>query len=169
MSVEVMEESAGEQTSSAPAGKMRVVEARAFRGPSIYAYRRVIRMTLDLGQLEEYPTSKLGDFTDRLIEIIPTLDEHTCSYGERGGFIKRLREGTWIGHVTEHIAIELQCLAGTPVSYGKTRSTGEKEGEYYVVYSYGEEQIGFLAAHLALRLVDSLLPENCAVSNGSIV
>ena len=139
---------------------MRVVEARAFRGPSIYAYRRVIRMTLDLGELEEYPTSKLGDFTERLIEIIPTLDEHTCSYGERGGFIKRLQEGTWIGHVTEHIAIELQCLAGTPVSYGKTRSTGEKEGEYYVVYSYGEEQIGFLAAHLALRLVDSLLPEH---------
>ncbi|HSH38445.1 MAG TPA: acetate--CoA ligase family protein, partial [Chthoniobacterales bacterium] len=159
MSVEVMETLAPQQTSGTPAAKMRVVEARAFRGPSIYAYRRVIRMTLDLGELEEYPTSKLGDFTDRLIEIIPTLHEHTCSYGEPGGFVRRLREGTWLGHVTEHIAIELQCLAGTPVSYGKTRSTGEKEGEYYVVYSYVEEQIGFLAAHLALRLVDSLLPE----------
>ena len=160
MSVEVLETPASESTASAPAGKMRVVEARAFRGPNIYAYRRVIRMTLDLGELENYPTTRLGDFTDRLIETIPTLHEHTCSYGVHGGFVRRLREGTWLGHVIEHIAIELQCLAGTPVSYGKTRSTGDKEGEYYVVYSYVEEQIGFLAAHLALRLVDSLLPEN---------
>ncbi len=136
---------------------MRVVEARAFRGPSIYAYRRVIRLTLDLGQLEAYPTTELGDFTDRLVQIIPTLDQHTCSYGEPGGFVRRLQEGTWIGHVVEHIAIELQCLAGTRVSYGKTRGTGD-DGVYYVVYSYGEERIGFLAAHLALRLVNSLLP-----------
>jgi cyanophycin synthetase len=140
-------------------GKMRVLEARAFRGPSIYAYRRVIRMTLDLGELEDYPTDKLGDFNDRLIAIVPTLHEHTCSYGEAGGFVRRLREGTWIGHVVEHIALELQCLAGTPVSYGKTRGTGD-DGVYYVVYSYKEERIGFLAAYLALRLVDSLLPEN---------
>ena len=140
-------------------GKMRVVDARAFRGPSIYAYRQVIRITLDLGELEDYPTTKLGDFTERLIATIPTLDEHTCSYGERGGFVRRLHEGTWLGHVIEHIAIELQCLAGTPVSYGKTRSTGEKEGEYYIVYSYREEHIGLLAAYLAIRLVNSLLPE----------
>ena len=137
---------------------MRVLEARAFRGPSIYAYRKVIRMTLDLGELENYPTDRIGDFTDRLIEIVPTLHEHTCSYGEPGGFVRRLQEGTWMGHVVEHIAIELQCLAGTRVSYGKTRGTGD-DGVYYVVYSYGEERIGFLAAHMALRLVNSLLPE----------
>jgi cyanophycin synthetase len=133
------------------AGRMRVLEARAFRGPSTYAHRRVIRMTLDFGEPQDYPTSKLRDFTDRLIETIPTLDEHTCSYGVPGGFVQRLREGTWLGHVTEHIAIELQCLAGTRVSYGKTRGTGD-DGVYYVVHSYGEERIGFLAAHLALRL-----------------
>ncbi|HEX8679413.1 MAG TPA: hypothetical protein VF683_05615, partial [Chthoniobacterales bacterium] len=159
MSTETLQAPVAAPADNEPLSKMRVLEARAFRGPSIYAYRRVIRMTLDLGALENYPTSELGDFTDRLLELIPTLDEHTCSYGERGGFVRRLREGTWLGHVVEHIAIELQCLAGTPVSYGKTRGTGE-DGVYYVVYSYREERIGFLAAHLALRLVDSLLPEH---------
>ncbi|HEV3410658.1 MAG TPA: cyanophycin synthetase, partial [Chthoniobacterales bacterium] len=117
------------------------------------------RLTVDLGELERYPTTQLGDFTDRLLQYIPTLDTHTCSYGEPGGFVRRMREGTWLGHVIEHVAIELQCLAGTPVSYGKTRSTGEREGIYYVVYSYREEHIGLLAAYLAVRLVNSLLPE----------
>src|SRR3954452_6087164 len=137
--------------------KLRILDARVFRGPSIYAYRSVIRVTLDLGELERYPTTELGDFTDRLLQYIPTLDSHTCSYGEAGGFVRRMHEGTWLGHVIEHVAIELQCLAGTPVSYGKTRGTGE-DGVYYVVYSYREERIGFLAAHLAMRLVNSLLP-----------
>jgi cyanophycin synthetase len=158
MSAEVLDQPAAEAEAKS-FGNMRVLEARAFRGPSIYAYRRVIRMTLDLGELENFPTTKLGDFTDRLIATIPSLHEHTCSYGEAGGFVKRLREGTWLGHVVEHIAIELQCLAGTPVSYGKTRGTGD-DGVYYVVYSYREERIGFLAAHVALRLVNSLLPPN---------
>lgn len=137
---------------------MRVLEARAYRGPNPYGYRPVIRFKLDLQQLEHYPTSKLGDFTDRLLELIPTLHEHGCSYGEAGGFVRRLREGTWLGHVAEHIALELQGLAGTPVTYGKTRSSGEGEGIYYVVYSYIEERVGLLAGRLALRLVEALLP-----------
>ena len=112
---------------------MRLTEVRVYRGPNLYGYRPVIRWTLDLEALEDYPTTRLGDFTDRLIELIPSLDEHGCSYGQPGGFIRRLREGTWIGHVAEHVAIELQSLAGTPVTYGKTRSTGNKEGEYHVV------------------------------------
>lgn len=137
---------------------MRVFEARAFRGPNPYGYRPVIRFKLDLEQLEQYPTTELGDFTDRLLELVPTLHEHGCSYGEPGGFVRRLREGTWLGHVAEHVALELQCLAGTPVTYGKTRGAGEGEGIYYVVYSYIEEHVGLLAGRLALRLVDHLLP-----------
>ncbi len=137
---------------------MRVLEARAFRGPNPYGYRPVIRFKLDLEQLEHYPTSELGNFTDRLLELMPTLHEHGCSYGEPGGFVRRLREGTWFGHVSEHIALELQCLAGTPVTYGKTRGAGEGEGIYYVVYSYIEEHVGLLAGRLALRLVNHLLP-----------
>ena len=78
---------------------MRIIDARIFRGPSIYAYRPVVRVTIDLGELERYPTIELGDFTDRLLQLIPTLDTHTCSYGEHGGFIRRMREGTWLGHV----------------------------------------------------------------------
>jgi cyanophycin synthetase len=137
---------------------MRVLETRVYRGPNPYGYRPVVRFKLDLGQLEEYPSNELGLFTDRLLELIPTLHEHGCSYGEPGGFVRRLREGTWMGHVAEHIALELQCLAGTPVTYGKTRGTGEAEGVYYVVYSYIEERVGLLAGRLALRLVDHLLP-----------
>jgi cyanophycin synthetase len=138
---------------------MRVLEARVYRGPNQYGYRPVIRFKLDLEQLEQYPTTKLDDFTDRLLELIPTLHEHGCSYSEPGGFVRRMREGTWLGHVSEHIALELQGLAGTPVTYGKTRSTGDGDGIYYVVYSYIEERVGLVAGRLALRLVDSLLPE----------
>ncbi len=145
---------------------MRVLEARAYRGPNPYGYRPVIRFKLDLEQLEQYPTSKLGDFNDRLLELVPTLHEHGCSYGEPGGFVRRLHEGTWLGHVSEHIALELQGLAGTPVTYGKTRSAGEGEGIYYVVYSFIEERVGFMAGRLALRLIDHLLPAELRGAHG---
>jgi len=138
---------------------MRVLETRVFRGPNPYGYRPVIRLTLDLEEIEEFPSSKLPGFTDRLVELIPTLHEHGCSYGEPGGFVRRLREGTWMGHIVEHIALELQCLAGTEVTYGKTRSAPDQPGVYYVVYSYIEEQVGLEAVELALRLVRALMPE----------
>jgi cyanophycin synthetase len=138
---------------------MRVLETRVFRGPNPYGYRPVVRITLDLEELEEYPSDRLPGFTDRLVELIPTLQEHGCSYGEPGGFVRRLREGTWMGHIVEHIALELQCLAGTPVTYGKTRSVKDQHGVYYVVYSFLEERVGAEAGELALRLVRSLLPE----------
>ncbi|NNJ08724.1 cyanophycin synthetase [Chloroflexales bacterium ZM16-3] len=137
---------------------MRVEEVRVYRGPNPYGYRPVIRMTLDLEELEEYPSTQLPGFTNALVALVPTLHEHGCSYGEPGGFIRRLYEGTWIGHITEHIAIELQCLAGTDVTYGKTRSVHDRPGVYYVVYSYAEEQVGRESGDLALRLIRSLLP-----------
>lgn len=101
---------------------MLTLETRVFRGPNPYGYRPVVRLTLDLEELEDYPTTQLPGFTDQLIHIIPTIHEHGCSYGEPGGFIRRMREGTWLGHVIEHVALELQCLAGTPVTYGKSRT-----------------------------------------------
>ncbi|PDV97136.1 cyanophycin synthetase [Candidatus Chloroploca asiatica] len=139
---------------------MRVLETQIFRGPNPYGYRPVIRLTLDLEELEEYPSDRIPGFTDRLIELIPSLQEHGCSYGEPGGFVLRLREGTWIGHIVEHIALELQCLAGTEVTYGKTRSVPDQPGVYFVIYSYREERVGREAGNLALRLVRSLLPEH---------
>jgi cyanophycin synthetase len=138
---------------------MKVLERRVYRGPNFYGYQPMIRLTLDLEELEDYPTLKLPGFNDALLALIPTLHEHGCSYGVPGGFVRRLTEdeGTWLGHVVEHTAIELQNLAGTPVSYGKARGTGEP-GVYYVVFSYQEEQVGLAAADLALKLVRSLLP-----------
>jgi cyanophycin synthetase len=139
---------------------MKILETRVYRGPNLYALWPMIRLRLDLGELEHYPTVELPGFTDRLLEMIPTLWQHGCSYGEDGGFVRRMKEeeGTWLGHVLEHVAIELQCLAGTPVSFGKTRGEGLPKGQYYVVYSYIEEEVGLAAGDLALRILRHLLP-----------
>jgi cyanophycin synthetase len=139
---------------------LRIVDTRVYRGPNLYALRPVIRLRVDLGELEDYPTLKLPGFVDRLLAAIPTLAEHTCSYDEPGGFIRRMTEddGTWLGHVLEHVAIELQCLAGTRVSYGKTRSHDLPKGQYHVIYSFEEESVGLEAGELGLRLIRHLLP-----------
>src|SRR5919106_4118536 len=139
---------------------MKILETRVYRGPNLYALWPMIRLLVDLGELEEYPTIKLPGFADRLLAEIPTLAEHTCSFGEPGGFVRRMKEdeGTWLGHVLEHVAIELQVLAGTPVSFGKTRGEGLPYGHYHVVYSFVEEAVGVAAGRLALRLIRHLLP-----------
>lgn len=143
-----------------------VLDVRVYRGPNPYGYRPVVRFRLNLGSLENYPTTKLESFTERLLEIVPTLAEHGCSYGVPGGFVRRMQEGTWLGHVAEHVAVELQCLAGTPVTYGKTRSVRQQPGVYDVVYSYLEESVGLRAGWLALRLISSLLPDDLAKIEG---
>ncbi len=140
---------------------MKLLETRVYRGPSLYGYRPVIRLTVDLEDLENYPSTKIPGFVDRLLADVPTLDEHGCSYGHTGGFVKRLREGTWFGHITEHVALELQCLAGTPVTYGKTRGAG-RDGVYHIIYSFEEERVGKRAGDLALRYLRSILPEGFA-------
>ena len=139
---------------------MKILDTRVYRGPNLYARWPMIRMLVDLGELEEFPTVKLPGFADRLLEIIPSLWQHGCSYGEDGGFVRRMKEdeGTWLGHVLEHVAIELQVLAGTPVSFGKTRGEGLPAGQYNVVYSYVEEAVGLAAGELALRTIRHLLP-----------
>ncbi len=139
---------------------MKILETRVYRGPNLYALGPVIRLRVDLGELEEYPTLRLPGFNERLLALIPTLQEHGCSYGEPGGFVRRLREdeGTWLGHVLEHVAIELQCLAGTPVTYGKTRSEGLPAGQYHVIYSFAEEAVGSAAGELGLAVIHHLLP-----------
>jgi cyanophycin synthetase len=136
---------------------MSVMERRVYRGPNPYGYRPVVRIKLALGKLEDYPTNQIPGFKDRLLELIPTLQTHGCSLGRPGGFVQRLEKGTWLAHVAEHVAIELQGLAATHVTYGKTRGTGEC-GVYNVVYSYLQENVGLLAGWLALRLINELLP-----------
>lgn len=139
---------------------MQILEHRIYRGPNVYALYPVIRLRVDLGELEEFPTMALPGFVDRLLTLIPSLQEHTCSEGEQGGFVTRMtqQQGTWLGHVMEHVSLELQCLAGTPVSYGKTRQHHLPKGQYDIVYEIADEQIGLQAGQLALRVVCHLLP-----------
>lgn len=104
---------------------MEIISTNVYVGPNLYAHFPVIRHIINLGILEKWPTAKIGtDFIDALISALPGLKEHGCSYGEPGGFIRRMREdeGTWMGHVLEHVTIELQNVAGSNVTFGKTRS-----------------------------------------------
>ena len=93
----------------------------ALRGPNLWTYRPVLEVWLDLGALEDHPSNTIPGFTDRLTTLLPALIEHHCGVGERGGFIQRLTEGTWAGHVLEHVVIELLNLAGMPTGFGQTR------------------------------------------------
>lgn len=139
---------------------MRILERNVYVGPSVYAHFPVIKLLLDLGPLEEWPSGRLGPgFVDALVQALPTLHEHGCSYREPGGLIRRLREdeGTWLGHVLEHVAIELQNVAGEDVSFGKTRGT-DVRGVYTVVYEYAQRDEGIAAGELGIRLLCSLLP-----------
>ena len=140
---------------------MRILDRSVFVGPSHYARFPVIKLELDLGELEAWPTARLGQqYVDALAEALPGLGEHGCSYGEPGGFFRRMREdeGTWLGHVLEHVALEVQNVAGEDVTFGKTRSAG-RAGTYTVVYEYAEREQGVAAGELALKLLCSLLPE----------
>jgi cyanophycin synthetase len=139
---------------------MKIVSTNVYVGPNVWAGFPVIRHVLDLGVLEDWPSAKLGPpFIDGLVEALPGLAEHGCSYRTPGGFLRRLREGegTWLGHVMEHCAIEIQCVAGTEVTFGRTRSTGEP-GQYNMVYAYGQRDVGLEAGEMAIRLLIHLLP-----------
>jgi cyanophycin synthetase len=148
---------------AAPAPTLRILETRVLRGPNYWAREPVIRLLVDLGVLEEYPSNKLPGFNEALIALLPTLEDHACSLGRRGGFITRLRDGTWAGHVAEHIALEFQNLAGTDVRHGKTRAAGEY-GQYNCIYEYREEAVGLEAGRMAVALVNHLVsPDDPAV------
>ncbi len=139
---------------------MKILGQRIYRGPNLYARFPVLRLTVDLGALEQWPSAKIPGFAEALQAALPTLAEHGCSYATAGGFLRRLREGegTWLGHVLEHVAIEIQNRTGANVTFGKTRGTGEV-GRYSVVYEFEEERVGEAAGKLALRLLLSLLPD----------
>ncbi len=142
---------------------MRIESTNVFVGPNMFARFPVIRHILDLGELEHWPTVRLGEqFLGPLLEYLPGLQEHGCSYREPGGFVRRLREdeGTWLGHVMEHVALELQNVAGSDVTFGRTRSIDDKPGFYNMVFQYKDATVGREAGKLALRLLHSLLPDD---------
>ena len=137
---------------------MLVKDIRVLRGPNYWSIKRqkLIQLTIDLEDLEYKPTDEIPGFLERLQQLLPSLHEHRCSIGTPGGFFERVRTGTWMGHVIEHIAIELQNLAGIEVGFGQTRGTGEK-GVYHMVFEYGEEKEGRYAADAAIRIAEALI------------
>ena len=132
---------------------MQILEIRTLRGPNYWSgyWKKLIIMRLDIGEYEDKPSDKIEGFYGRMNEVMPSLLSHGCSYGEEGGFLRRVQEGTWAGHIIEHFALELQTLAGMDTGYGRTRETGER-GIYNVVFSYQEEEVGRYAARAAVRL-----------------
>lgn len=136
---------------------MIIAEIKILKGPNYWSVRRtkLIQMKLDLEEMEQRPSNLIIGFKDRLATMFPTMFEHRCSVGTPGGFFERVTEGTWMGHVIEHVALEIQTLAGMDTGFGRTRGTG-KEGEYYVVFSYMEEDAGVFAARAAVKVVQAL-------------
>jgi cyanophycin synthetase len=135
---------------------LTIVTSQVFRGPNYWSYEPCIRLLVDLGSLEDWPSNTIRGFNAKLLKLLPGVGEHSCSLGRRGGFRERMEDGTWLGHVAEHVAIELQRESGAHVSRGKTRGAGA-EGRYNVIYGYWEEQVGAEAGRLAVRLVNHLV------------
>jgi len=141
---------------------LQILSTNVFVGPNVWAGFPVIRHVVDLGVLEDWPSARIGpEFTEGLVAALPGLASHGCSYSVEGGFLRRLREdeGTWMGHILEHCAIEVQNVAGTDVTFGRTRGTGV-HGQYNMVYAYRQRDVGLAAGELALRLLMHLLPQS---------
>ena len=102
------------------------METRVYRGPNYWSYEPAIKLVVDLGVLESFPSNTIPGFVEGLLDILPEVGSHSCGTGRPGGFEGRLREGTWLGHVAEHVALQLQREAGTEVGRGKTRSTASR-------------------------------------------
>ena len=131
---------------------IKFLEIRHLRGPNQWTYRPVIEAVVDIGEFEDFPSNTLPGFVERLTTFLPSLIEHRCSYGERGGFLRRLEEGTWIGHILEHVSLELQNLAGMPGGFGKARETSQR-GIYKVVIRAWHEEVSRFALESARELL----------------
>ncbi|MFC4160454.1 cyanophycin synthetase [Chitinimonas lacunae] len=138
---------------------MKIVDTRFLRGPNLHSPRPCFMAVLDLEELDEVPSTAIFGFTERLCALIPSLSEHRCSTGYRGGFVDRLKEGTYMAHITEHVLIELQCLAGSAVGFGKARMLRGQPRHYRIVCSYHIEQLVEAALPVAVDLV-------CALARG---
>jgi cyanophycin synthetase len=132
---------------------IRILETLILKGPNYWSYRPSVWMRIDLGPFRDRPTRDLPGFEERLVRLLPSLEEHHCSESQKGGFLLRVREGTWLGHVAEHVAIEIQNVIGINVSFGGTRET-KLPGVYNLVYEMEEERVGVRAGKLALDVVE---------------
>jgi cyanophycin synthetase len=132
--------------------EIRIERLRALRGPNFWRLAPVIACDLSLGSLEEVASTEIPGFNDRLLELLPTLHEHPCSRGASGGFVERLREGTHLPHILEHVALELQTLAGAEVTFGRVVESGDA-GVWWLIVAYEEEDVGLQSVRDALRVV----------------
>ncbi len=137
---------------------MKILGIQVLRGPNIWSIKRkkLIQMRLDLETLEQQPTNLIPGFAERIEALLPSLHTHRCSIGKPGGLFVRIAEGTWMGHVIEHIALEIQTLAGMDTGFGRTRQT-KTDGIYNVVFSYLEEKAGIYAAEASVRIAAALI------------
>ncbi len=137
---------------------MKILRTLTLRGPNYWSIRRkkLILLRLDLEELDERYSNEIPGFYEGLTEVLPSLVEHYCSPGHRGGFLERMKKGTLMGHIIEHVALELQEMAGMPVGFGRTRETAE-QGVYNVVFEYVHEQAGRYAGRAAVRLCSSIV------------
>lgn len=137
---------------------MIIEKISILRGPNLWSNRRVklIQMRLNIEELEQRPTDGIEGFLERIIVLLPSLYSHRCSEGTPGGFFSRINTGTWMGHVVEHIAIEIQSLAGMQTGFGRTRET-RFSGTYHVVFDYEEENAGVFAAKAAVEIAQALV------------
>jgi len=137
---------------------MKITEIKILRGPNYWSVRRpkLIQMKIDLEEMEEKPSNEIPGFKERLEKLLPGLYEHRCSELVPGGFLSRVEQGTWMGHIIEHVALELQTIAGMDMGFGRTRSAGKK-GEYFIVFDYMEEEAGVYAAKAAFKIVSVLI------------
>ena len=131
---------------------MEIQSIYCFQGRNIYSHQPVIRMIVDIGVFEAGPTREIPGFNKKLLEHFPEIAEHTCGLGYTGGFGERLIEGTYIGHVAEHLIIELQNKIGYPVKYGKTRQIGTTS-KYYIIYEYINETFSIECGKKAIEIV----------------
>ena len=137
---------------------MKILKIQALRGPNIWSINRkkLIQMRIDLEDMEQTPTNKIEGFRERIEAMFPLMIEHRCSEGVRGGFFYRVEQGTWMGHVIEHIALEIQTMAGMETGFGRTRET-KTPGVYNVVFSYTEENVGLYAAERSVAVAEALI------------
>ena len=136
------------------APELKILRTQVYRGPNVWSYVPSVHLTVDLGVLEHWPSNTLPGFTESILTWLPGLREHSCSRGKTGGFVERLEEGTWMGHVAEHIALQLQRETGAETRRGKTRSVKGRPGVYNVVYAMGDERVARAAGELAVSLVN---------------
>src|SRR5918992_824120 len=140
----------------ARADDLKVTRIRALRGPNYWRLAPVIACDVTLGPLEHISSAELPRFTDRLTSLLPSLHEHECTRGTPGGFVQRLREGTLLPHILEHVALELQVLAGTDVAFGRVVASGDP-GVWWVMVAYEEEEVGLRAVREAVRILKACI------------